>query len=58
MIRKSLNYKGKILSVTAEAANKEDLTDVEVSDGSQEHTRFGGALMTSGSFTMMAGTAL
>ena len=38
-------------TITDDEANN---IDIEVSDGSQEHTRFGGGLMTSGSFTMMA----
>ena len=42
-------------TITGDEANN---IDIEVSDGSQEHTRFGGALMTSGSFTMMASSAI
>ena len=38
-------------TITGDEANN---IDIAVFDGSQEHTRFGGALMTSGSFTMMA----
>ena len=36
------------------SSEEENNINIEVSDGSQEHTRFGGSLMTSGSFTMMA----
>ena len=35
-------------------SNEENNIHIEVSDGSLEHTRFAGGLMTSGSFTMMA----
>ena len=38
-------------TITCDEANN---IDIAVFDGSQEHSRFGGALMTSGSFTMMA----
>ena len=38
-------------TITGDEANN---INIAVFDGSQEHTRFGGALMTSGSFTMMA----
>ena len=42
-------------TITGDEANN---IDIAVSDGSQEHTRFSGALMTSGSFTMMAATGM
>ena len=41
-------------TITGDEANN---IDIAVFDGNQEHTRFGGALMTSGSFTMMAASS-